>query len=221
MSKAIKIRKGLNIRLKGKAETEYREAPLSEVFAIKPTDFVAMTPKMVVKEGEEVKAGQTIFYDKYNDRIKFSSPVSGEIAEIVRGAKRRIMEVRILADKSNAYESFPTGNPNEMSREEVTEAMLSAGVWPLLRQRPFSTIANPDDTPKAIVVPCTDTHPLAPDNDFIIKGQGEAFQAGLDALNKLTDGVVHLTMATNGVEKAQEFIKAHDLVNSTGYCLKN
>ena len=151
------------------------------------------------------------FFDKYNDRIQFCSPVSGEVAEIVRGAKRRILEVRILADKSNAYESFPTGDPNAMSREEITEAMLKAGVWPLLRQRPFSTIANPDDSPKMIVVSCTDTHPLAPDNDFIIKGQGEAFQAGLDALNKLTDGAVHLTMATNEIAKAQEFTAAKNV----------
>jgi Na+-transporting NADH:ubiquinone oxidoreductase subunit A len=208
MSKAIKIRRGLNIRLKGQAVLEYKEATLPEIFAIKPPDFLGLTPKLVVKAGADVKAGTPLFHDKYNARVQFVSPVSGTVAEIVRGAKRRILEVRIQADGANRYEEFESNDPNLMKRDEIADLMLKSGVWPSIRQRPFACVAKPGDSPKAIYVSCTDTNPLAPNNDFIIAGQGEAFQTGLNALSKLTDGEVNLTMVKDSVRKASEFTDA-------------
>ena len=194
MSKAIKIRRGLNIRLQGEADKVRATAPNSDTYAIQPPDFHGLVPKMLVKEGAAVKAGTPLFHDKYNDKIVYTSPVSGEVAEVVRGAKRRIMEVRILADKEIQYESFQQADPSTLSREEIIDNLLKSGLWPLLRQRPFDCVANPEETPKAIFISAFDSHPLAPDNDFIVHGHGEEFQAGIDAVVKLTDGKVHLNV---------------------------
>ena len=212
MSKAIKITKGLNIRLQGEASKQYGEVPSPETFAIKPPDFHGLTPKVTVKPGDEVKAGTVIFYDKYNEDIKFVSPVSGEVAEIVRGEKRRVLEVRILADKKNAYESFSTGNPLEMDRDAIISSLLTSGAWPFIRQRPFATLANPTDKPKAIIVSATDTHPLAPDNDFIIESMAAEFQVGMNALSKLTEGELYLTMVSKsrGDRHADAFVNVQN-----------
>ncbi len=198
MSKSIRIRKGMNIRLVGEAEKVLITPENPDVFAIKPPDFHGLTPKMTLKEGEKVKAGSVIFFDKYNDKIKFTSPVSGTLSEIVRGAKRRILEVRIKADGSTDHETFKSGSAESMSREDIKENLLASGLWPMLKQRPIDIVANPDDTPKAIFISGFDTNPLAPDYDFIIHGNKEVFQKGLDLVAKLTDGKVHLTLKANG-----------------------
>jgi Na+-transporting NADH:ubiquinone oxidoreductase subunit A len=194
MSKTIKIRKGVDIKLIGQAEKVLARLDRPEVFAIKPTDFHGLIPKLVVKEGQEVKAGHVLFYDKYNERIKFTSPVSGEIAEIRRGDKRKILEVRILADREDRFEDFGAADPKSLTREAVIEKMLNSGVWPLMRQRPFATIANPDHKPKAIFVSAVDSAPLAADSNFVCKDQQNLFQKGIDALGKLTSGKVHLNV---------------------------
>ena len=134
MSKDIRLKKGLNINLQGEADKVYASIPQSQKFSIKPTDFHALTPKMVVKEGDRVKAGSCLFFDKYDERIRFSSPVSGEVTEIVRGAKRRIMEVKIVADAEVTYESFSIDVNS--SREQIIKGLLDSGVWPFIRQSP-------------------------------------------------------------------------------------
>jgi Na+-transporting NADH:ubiquinone oxidoreductase subunit A len=126
--------------------------------------------------------------------VKFSSPISGEVVEIVRGAKRRIMEVKILADKELKYEDFGKSAPKESSREEVIEKLLESGVWPFIRQRPYAIVANPEDNPKSVVISAFDSNPLGPDNDFLLHGNGELFQLGLDAVARLTTGTVHLNI---------------------------
>ena len=195
MSKAVKIRKGANIKLQGEPDKVFVNAPHSEIVALKPTDFHGLTPKMKVNEGDQVKAGSTLFVDKYRPDTKFASPVSGIVKEIVRGAKRRIMEVTIQADKEIQHEDFGAGNPKELSREQIIEKLLSAGLWPLIIQRPFATIANPEDKPKSIHITTLDTAPLAPDFDFIIQRNEDTFQKGLDAISKLTEGSTHLNIA--------------------------
>jgi Na+-transporting NADH:ubiquinone oxidoreductase subunit A len=150
-----------------------------------------------VKIGDEVKAGTTIFKDKDNEKILFASPTSGEIIEINRGEKRKILDIKILADKEVQYESFSKSNPNDLSKEEITELILQSGAWPMIKQRPFATIANPSDKPKAIFISAFDSSPLAPDYDFILHGHGKEFQSGIDALSKLTDGKVHLNVRAN------------------------
>ncbi len=194
MSKYIKIKKGLDIKLAGEAHKTIAGIPLPKTFAIKPADFTGLTPKLLVKEADVVLAGTPLFYDKNNEAIKFCSPVSGEVIEIVRGEKRKILEVKILADREISYVAFDKANPNELSRETIMEALLNSGTWPFIRQRPFGTIANPNEIPKSIFISAFDSNPLAPDNDFIMQGNEATFQTGLDALRKLTEGKLNLNI---------------------------
>lgn len=194
MSKTVKLRKGLDIRLLGEANKVKSELVIPKTVSIKPTDFHGMIPKMVVKEGETVKAGQCIFYNKYNESVKCVSPVSGTVEAIVRGEKRKIMEIVISADAEIQYEAGSPVDVNSMSPEQVKEKMLAAGLWMYVRQRPIDIVANPNNTPKAIFVSAFDSAPLAPDFDYVLHGKGEEFQAGMDALKKLTSGTVHLTL---------------------------
>ncbi len=194
MSKTYTIKQGLNINLLGEAEKTITEIEAG-TYAVKPPDFHGVFPKMLVHEGDKIKAGTQIFYDKYRENIKFTSPVSGTIKEIRRGAKRVLLEVAIEADATQEYEDFGKADPNKLKREEIVEKMLVSGVWPLLRQRPYTVIADPKDDPKAIFISGFDTAPLAPDYDMIVHNQGEAFQTGIDALKKLTSGKVILNLS--------------------------
>ncbi len=198
MSANIKIKKGLNIKLTGQAALSIASLPLPELFAIKPPDFAGLTPKLLVKVGDEVLAGTPLIYDKNNENIKFSSPVSGEVVEILRGGKRRIMEIKILADKEIKYASFTKANPSNLDRKEITDNLLSSGVWPFIRQRPFGTVANPAETPKSIFISAFDTNPLAADLNFTMPGDDPNFQTGINALKKLTDGNIHLNINNRG-----------------------
>ncbi|NND94929.1 MAG: Na(+)-translocating NADH-quinone reductase subunit A [Flavobacteriales bacterium] len=200
MSKKIRIKKGKDIRLVGAAENKLAAYSHPDVVAVKPTDFVGLTPRLILKDGAEVKAGTPIFHDKFNEKIVFASPVSGEIAEVVRGAKRRILEIRILADKENRSEEFGPLDLNSLNREQIIDRLMQAGVWPMIRQRPFSTIADPHDLPRDIHVSCFDNSPLAPDMDFIVEGNEKEFQAGIDVLNKLCDNKVNLNLPDKGGE---------------------
>lgn len=190
MSKVIKITKGLDLKLKGVADKVSKDAT-SETYAVKPTDFHGIFPKLMHKEGAEVKAGTPILYDKYNEHAKFAAPVSGEITEIVRGEKRKMLEVRILADKEIKYEQH---NPKDGSREEIIESMSNGGLWPILMQRPYYLIADPEVTPKAIHVSAFNSGPLEADTDYCLHGREKDFQKGLDILGKLTSGKVHLNV---------------------------
>lgn len=194
MSKTVKLRKGLDIRLLGVANKVKTDVPMPKVVSIKPTDFHGLIPKMLVKEGEAVTAGQPIFQDKYQDVIKYVSPVNGTLKAIVRGAKRRILEVQIDVADSQNFDGGTAIDIAGMSGDQVKETMLSSGLWPFVKQRPIDVVADPTQTPKAIFVSAFDSAPLAPDFDFVLHGKEKEFQAGLDALAKLTDGKVHITL---------------------------
>lgn len=197
MSNDIRIKKGLNIKLKGEAERLLAEAPRSKVFSVKPANFHTITPKLVKREGDAVKAGETIFYSKYNEAVKFVSPVSGKVKEVRRGAKRVILDVIIEADATDTYVEHVAKSPAAMSGDEVKQLLLDSGSWPFIKQRPYDVIANPSETPKAIFVSAIDTAPLSADIEFVLKDRKEAFQTGIDALAKLTDGKVHLGVDKN------------------------
>lgn len=196
MSKLVKLKKGFDIRLAGKAEKQVHEFQPVKTFAIKPTDFIGMQrPKVLVKEGDSVKAGTPLLFDKKMEKVQFVSPVSGEIVEIKRGEKRKLLEIKILADDVVEFETFQRFSPAEIQaagREKIIDHMTSYGVWPQLIQRPFGVIANPEDTPKSIFISGFDTHPLAPDYDVLFKGQEEAFKTGIAVLKLLTKGKIHL-----------------------------
>ncbi len=203
----IKISKGKDIKIKGVADRVYANIQNSQFYAIKPTDFHLLTPKMVVNVGDLVDSGDCIFYDKNDNRVKFSSPVSGSIHDIVRGEKRKILEIVIEADKNIKYRSFVKRNLPELNRQIIIDDLLDSGLWPLIRQRPFNTIANPDDKPKSIFISAFDSAPLAPDNDFIFHGDKDLFQLGLDIISQLSDGTTHLNLDGNS-NSAQVFNNA-------------
>lgn len=192
MSKDIRIKRGLTLRLEGEAEKELVKAPRSKTYAIKPPDFHTVVPKMVVKEGAKLLAGDEIFYSKYTDQIRFTTPVSGVLKEIKRGEKRRILEVIIEADPENVYRDFGKMDAAKADAKDVKERILESGCGAFIYQRPYDIAADPADTPKAIFISAATTAPLAADKGFIIKDKLEAFQEGINALKKLTPGKVHL-----------------------------
>ncbi len=195
MSDTIKIKKGLDIRLRGKAEKIFVKARQAELYAVKPPDFHGIIPKLTVKVGDKVKAGTILFFDKARPEVKFTSPVSGLVQLINRGERRRILEVIIKPDETTEYENFKKADPSSLSREEVITNLLESGLWPMVRQRPYNIIANPLETPKAIFISAFDTAPLGPDYDFMLKDMLQEFQTGINALIKLTDGKVHLNIS--------------------------
>lgn len=205
MSNTFKIRKGLDIKLLGEAEKSIKEIP-TKLCAIKPPDFHGVFPKLLVNEGDEVKAGSPLFFDKYRENIIFTSPVSGKVKEIRRGAKRVLLELSVDAGPEQEYVDFGAADPNSLDKAAITEKLLKSGVWPLIRQRPYSIIANPEDNPRAIMISAFDSAPLAPDFDLIVEGQEKAFQAGINALRKLTAGKVYLNMSDK--QKAKAFMDA-------------
>ncbi len=198
MGKFIRLKKGFDIKLAGKASNTIAQTEQPETFSIKPTDFEGIyLPKVVVKEGENVKAGSVLFHEKRNEKIVFTAPVSGEVVEIVRGEKRKLLGVKILADKTPEHIQFKKYSVSDLtgiSREDAQTQMLSSGVWPNLVQRPYGIIADPAESPKSIFISAFDSHPLAADYNIIFKGQEQYFQAGLTILKKFTQGPVHLNI---------------------------
>ena len=192
MSEVIKIKRGVDIKLVGDTNMEFAPEIRVETVAIKPDDFHGARFKLVVKEGEEVKAGSPLLFNKDDEAVKLTSPVSGEVAQIVRGAKRRILEVRVLADKKIKYEKFGKADPIELAREEIVEKLASSGCFAFFKQRPYNVIADTSKTPKAIFISGFDSAPLAPAMSMLLDGNEKEFQIGVDALAKLTSGKVHL-----------------------------
>ncbi len=205
MSEVIKLKKGLNIGILGVPERITTDIYKSDTYALKPTDFVGISPipKTVVNVGDKVKAGDPVFYDKDAPDILYTSPVSGEIAEIKRGPKRAIIEIVIKSDGKFEKKAFKQSDPKTLNREQVIAAMKESGAWPMLRQRPYNLIADPEIKPKAIFISGFDTAPLAPDYNYISEGKAHLFQAGIDALKKLTDGPIHLSYDAASKRSAQ------------------
>lgn len=198
MGKFIRLKKGFDINLAGKAAPKVATSEQPDTFAIKPADFHGIyMPKVVVKEGDVVKAGSPLFHDKKHEQIAFTAPVSGEVVEVKRGEKRKLLEIKILADKTIEYISFNRYSVSDLSsltRDKAQEQMLASGVWTNLVQRPFGVVADPAETPKSIFISGFDSHPLAPDYNILFKGQDQFFQAGIDVLKKFTAGAVHLNV---------------------------
>ncbi len=194
MSKDIRIKKGLNINLVGAAEQTTSPAVSSNVYAINLDDFHGITPKMMMKEGAEVKAGEPIFYNKNKEDMLFVSPVSGELVEIVRGARRRILSLKILADKEQVFHESKPLDLEKVDAAELRKVLLQSGCWPFIKQRPYDIIANPDKTPKAIFVSAYATAPLAANPDYVLEGKEKELQAAIAALGKMTPGKIHVSI---------------------------
>jgi Na+-transporting NADH:ubiquinone oxidoreductase subunit A len=196
MSKTIKLKRGFDINIVGKPDKTIKSVSQPETFALKPTDFHhIIRPKLLVAEGDSVKVGTPIFFEKTMESVMFCSPVSGEVVEIKRGAKRKLLEIKILADKVMEYESFKSYSASDLqslSRDAAVAHMCAHGVWPQLVQRPFGITASPEDSPKSIFISGFDSHPNAPDTAFILEGKDDNFKVGLEVLKKLTEGKVYL-----------------------------
>ena len=197
MSETIKLRKGLNIKLKGGATTELETIQLPATIALKPTDFPGLTPKLKVKTDAIVKAGDAVFSDKYHPEILITAPVGGKVLSVNRGERRKILEVVIETDANAGSVEFKKADPNSLSGEEIKELLLTSGMWPFLKKRPYGIIASPGEKPISIYISTFDTAPLAPDYNFVLKGQLGTFQTGINALSKLTSGKVYLGINAN------------------------
>ena len=193
MSKNIKLCKGLDIKLVGKAEARLENAPMAKSYAVSPLDYENVTPKLLVKVGDKVEAGSALFFDKNNPRILFTSPVSGVVSAINRGEKRKLLNVAIEPDAAQVYKQLTVVDVAKAERSAVVEMLLESGLWTRIVERPYGVIANPDATPKAIFVSAFDSAPLAPDYNFILKEEKAAIEAGMAVLARLTDGKVHLS----------------------------
>jgi len=206
-----KIKQGYDIKLAGKAAPEVTEAKPAKQVAMQPPDFRWLRPRLTVEPGDSVKIGTTLFVDKENPEIKFVSPASGKVAAVNRGLRRAILEVIIDSDgkgESESFDVFSDAEITSLSREKIIEQLLNSGLWPYLRQRPFSKPANPAETPRDIFINGMDTAPLAPDMNLLMEGQEDAFQAGINVLQRLTEGKIYLSVngklpLCNAFEKAQ------------------
>lgn len=186
MVQVVKLRKGLDIRLKGTAAKQKTQiSPAYEEVALMPQDFVGVTPKPVVREGDVVKAGDTLFVNKASQEVGFSSPVSGTVAAIVRGERRKVLRVVVKADKETRYTDYGQKDPAKLTGEEVKTSLLQAGLFGYINQLPYAVSTIPDTTPKAIFVSALRDMPLAADFEMELRGNEEAFQAGLTALSKV------------------------------------
>lgn len=201
MANVIKIKKGLDINLKGKASEVLISGGKSDTYAIVPSCYNGIIPKVVVKAGDKVKAGSALMNDKNRPEIKFVSPVSGEVTAVNRGEKRRVLSIVVKPDAQIEYEEFGKKKVASLKGEEVKESLLNAGMWPFIKQRPYDIVASPSDTPRDIFISAFYSAPLAPNFDFILKGQEADFQTGLDALAKLTAGKVYVGIRNGSAVK--------------------
>ena len=192
MSKVINLKRGLDIRLRGDAEKTSGLSVEAERYALKPTDFPEMAPKILVKTDQEVKAGEPIFFDKYHPEILFTAPTSGQVIAVNRGERRKVLEIIIRADGKHESLSFTKADPLNLSRQEVKSQLINSGLWPFLKQRPYGILANPNLVPKHIFISGFNSAPLAPDYEFTLQGQAADLQTGVNALTRLTDGKVYV-----------------------------
>ena len=193
MAKVIKLRKGLDINLKGKATKETASVKCPGEYALVPDDFTGVKPKVVVKEGDAVKAGDALFVDKLHPEVKFVSPVSGTVSLVERGDRRKLLSIRVQADGKQEARQFDT-------KGDVKALMLESGLFAFLRQRPYDVVANPEDKPKAIFVSAFNSMPLSQDFEYVLCGQEAEFQAGISALAKLAK--VYLGVSAKQTAKA-------------------
>ena len=185
MHRVVKISKGLNINLKGAPAKEITPVQAPKLYALMPADFTRVTPKVVVKPEDTVKAGDALFVDKANPELQFVSPVSGKVVAVNRGERRRVLSVVVESDGKFESVEYKAQDVLSLSGDEIKANLLKAGLFGFIRQRPYDVIAEPKDTPRAIYVSAFDSKPLAVDFEVALKGNEDDFQAGLDALSRI------------------------------------
>lgn len=206
MANVIKLRKGLNINLKGKAAEAKMPINTPGEFALVPDDFVGVTPKVVVREGDIVKAGDALFVNKNCPDVKFASPVSGKVTAVVRGERRKVLSVKVEADKEQVFKDFGKRKVDTLSADEVKEALLEAGLFGYISQLPYAVSTTPDTTPKAIFVSALRDMPLAADFEYELKGNEADFQTGISALAK----IAKVYLGVGRMQSAEVLVNAAD-----------
>lgn len=194
MSNNIDLKKGLNIPISGVADRKTRKVIVPDVVAVKPVDFRGLKPRLLVREGDKVLAGSPVLADKESPDILLTSPVSGTVTEVVRGEKRKLLEVRIKADEKQEYLEFETGDAKNLKADQIRSLLMKSGLWPSLIQRPYGILADPQAKPKAIFVSAFSTAPLAADTEYAFRDEMGNIQTAVNALSKLTDGGVHISL---------------------------
>ena len=207
MANVIKLRKGLNVNLKGRATETKLPIGQAEEFGLVPDDFVGVTPKVVVKEGDVVKAGDALFVNKNCPDVKFASPVSGKVTAVVRGERRKVLCVKVKADKEQVFSDFGKHLISSLSADEVKKELLDAGLFGYINQLPYAVSTTPDTTPKAIFVSALRDMPLAGDFEFELKGNEKDFQTGLSALAK----IAKVYLGIGRMQSAEALVSANDV----------
>ena len=200
MANVIKLRKGLDINLKGKAAEQKFPVKAAAQYALVPDDFVGMTPKVVVREGDHVKAGDALFVNKKQTDVKFASPVSGVVQAVVRGDRRKVLRVVVEADKNQQYVDFGLKQVASLDGDAVVKALLEAGLFGYINQLPYAVSTTPDQKPRAVFVSALRDMPLAGDFEYELQGNEEDFQTGLTALSKVAP--VYLGIGAKQTSKA-------------------
>ena len=216
MSKDFVLKKGLSIPVAGEAELRVSKTTAPGIVAVQPTDFKGFLPRLLVKEGDPVLCGSPVLADKKNADILLTSPVSGTVREIVRGEKRKLLAVVVESDGKRQCVDFGVGDAAAMDAAQVREALLRSGLWPALVQRPYGIVANPELRPRDIFVSAFNTAPLAADVRFCFDGELKAAQAGVDALARLTDGKVHVSVAADDHDSPFAALKGCELHHFSG-----
>ena len=191
----IKLSKGLDIHLQGKAEEKKIQLKSNGRYALVPDDFEGVTPKVVVKEGDKVKAGDALFVNKQYPEVKFASPVSGTVREVVRGERRKVLCIKVDADAQQEFKDFGRKDPDSYVDDQVINFLLEAGLFGYINQLPYAVSTNPSVKPRAIFVSALRDKPLAADFEYEVKGQEKDFQTGLTALSKIAK--VYLGVGVN------------------------
>ena len=185
IKQVFNLRKGLDIRLKGKAEEQKIQLKSNGRYALVPDDFEGVTPKVLVHEGDIVKAGDALFVNKQYPQVRFASPVSGKVTAVERGERRKVLCVKVEADATQQYVEFGKKDVSKLDGNAVVDALLEAGLFGYINQLPYAVSTNPETKPKAIFVSALRDKPLACDFEYEVKGQEQDFQTGLTALSKI------------------------------------
>ena len=213
MANVIKLRKGLDIHLQGKAEEKKIQLKSKGQYALVPDDFEGITPKVIVREGDHVLAGDALFVNKQYPEVKFASPVSGTVREVVRGERRKVLCVKVDADAQQEFADYGKKDVAKMDGKAVVDALLEAGIFGYINQLPYAVSTNPTVMPKAIFVSALRDKPLAADFEFEVSGQEQDFQTGLSALSKIAK-----TYLGVGVGSKLEGMKDVDVTVFEGKC---
>ncbi|MCF0188518.1 MAG: Na(+)-translocating NADH-quinone reductase subunit A [Bacteroidaceae bacterium] len=206
MANVIKLHKGLEVNLKGKATDNTLTVAAPKKYALVPDDFHGMKPKVVVREGDTVKAGDALFVDKNHPEVKFVSPVSGKVEAVVRGDRRKVLRVVVEADGAGTCRDFGKQNAASMSADEMKALLLESGLFAFFRSRPYDIVANPDEAPKCIHVSAFCDMPLAQDFEKALKGNEADWQAGITALSR----IAHVHLGVSGKQTSKALTEAKD-----------